>query len=127
MTTNQEPVAARATVVHAGWDESFDGLMGRVAGSFPRRETRLTCRNMVQGLLMVKESANCWSLAEAIGHTGPHVLQHFLSRARFDTEATGRVTSLSEGGNPYRGVKQFSQPRKGRWVRCAGALRAQQR
>ncbi|MFE0705424.1 IS701 family transposase, partial [Streptomyces sp. NPDC058872] len=42
---------------------------------------------MVQGLLMVKDSANCWSLAEAIGHTGPHVLQHFLSRARFDDEA----------------------------------------
>ena len=64
--------------------------MGRVAGCFPRRETRLTCRNMVRGLLMVKESANCWSLAEAIGHTGPHVLQHFLSRARFDTEAIRR-------------------------------------
>ena len=61
-----------------------------MAGCFPRRETRLTCRNMVRGLLMVKESANCWSLAEAIGHTGPHVLQHFLSRARFDTEAIRR-------------------------------------
>jgi SRSO17 transposase len=88
--TENEAVAAQATVVHALWDESFEGLMGRVASCFPRRETRLTCRNMVQGLLMVKESANCWSLAEAIGHTGPHVLQHFLSRARFDTEAIRR-------------------------------------
>jgi hypothetical protein len=32
-------------------------------------------------------------LAEAIGHTGPHVLQHFLSRARFDTEAIRRTAA----------------------------------
>ncbi|MGW2513906.1 hypothetical protein ACWC0A_31845 [Streptomyces scopuliridis] len=61
-------MAAQATVVHTLWDESFEGLMGRVASCFPRREPRLTCRNMVQGLLMVKDSANCWSPAEAIGH-----------------------------------------------------------
>ena len=90
MKTENEAVAAQVTVVHALWSESFEALMGRVAGCFPRRETRLTCRNMVQGLLMVKDSANCWSLAEAIGHTGPHVLHHFLSRARFDTEAIRR-------------------------------------
>ncbi|MFG2632025.1 IS701 family transposase [Streptomyces sp. NPDC048473] len=93
MTTNQEAVAAQATVAHGLWGESFEGLMGRVAGRFPRRETRLTCRNMIEGLLMVKDSANCWSLAEAIGHTGPHVLQHFLSRARFDDEAIRRSAS----------------------------------
>ncbi len=80
-------MAAQATVVHTLWDEAFEGLMGRVASRFPSRETRLTCRNMVQGLLMVKDSANCWSLAEAIGHAGSHVLQHFLSRVRFGTEA----------------------------------------
>jgi SRSO17 transposase len=93
VTTNQDSVAVRATLAHALRGEFFEGLMGRVAGCFPRRETRLTCRNMVQGLLMVKDSANCWSLAEAIGHTGPHVLQHFLSRARFDTEATRRAAA----------------------------------
>ncbi|MFL5997727.1 MAG: IS701 family transposase [Streptomyces sp.] len=93
MTTNQDSVAVRATLAHALWGEFFDGLMGRVAGCFPRRETRLTCRNMVQGLLIVKDSANCWSVAEAIGHTGPQVLQHFLSRARFDTEAIRRAAA----------------------------------
>ncbi|MFF6881188.1 transposase [Streptomyces sp. NPDC012474] len=57
-------------------------------------ETRLTCRNMVEGLLMVKKSANYWSLGEAIGHgDGPHVLQHFLSRARFDDEAVRRAAA----------------------------------
>ncbi|MFI8093859.1 IS701 family transposase [Streptomyces sp. NPDC086080] len=93
MTKNQEAVAAQATVAHALWSGSFEGVMSRVAGCFPRRETRLTCRNMVEGLLMVKESANCWSLAEAIGHGGPHVLQHFLSRARFDEEAVRRAAA----------------------------------
>lgn len=48
---------------------------------------------MVEGLLMVKESANCWSLAEAIGHGGPHILQHFLSRARFDDETVRRAAA----------------------------------
>ncbi|MFZ3492073.1 IS701 family transposase [Streptomyces sp. 5.8] len=90
MTTNQNAVAAAATVVHEVWAGSFEVLMGRLAGCFPRRETRMTCRNVIEGLLVVKESANCWSLAEAIGHGGPHVLQHFLSRARFDDAAIRR-------------------------------------
>lgn len=93
MTKNQEAVAAQATVAHVLWSRSFEGLMSRVAGCFPRRETRLTCRNMVEGLLTVKESANCWSLAEAIGHSGPHVLQHFLSRARFGDKAVRRAAA----------------------------------
>ena len=104
MTTNQNAVAVRATVAHEAWGESFEVLMGRLAGCFPRRETRMTCRDMVEGLLMVKESANCWSLAEAIGHGGPHVLQHFLSRARFDdteirrSAAAWTVEQLGEQG-----------------------------
>src|SRR5512135_3352332 len=28
--------------------------------------------------------ANCWTLAEALGHGGPHRLQHFLARAVWD-------------------------------------------
>jgi len=30
---------------------------------------------MVSGLLM--EDHNCWTIAEAAGHCGPHRLQHF--------------------------------------------------
>ncbi|MFG6192383.1 transposase [Nonomuraea sp. JJY05] len=60
--------------------------MSRLADCFARRETLLTCRNMVQAMLMTDESANCWSLGEAIGHRGPYVLQHFLSRARWSDE-----------------------------------------
>lgn len=61
--------------------------MGRLADCFPRRETRLTCWNMIEAMLTVKDTANCWTLGESVGHRGPHILQHFLSRARWDEHA----------------------------------------
>jgi SRSO17 transposase len=41
---------------------------------------------MVEGLLMELEDCNCWSIAEAVGHRGPHRLQHLLSRAVWDDQ-----------------------------------------
>ena len=58
--------------------------MARVAPCFARRETRLTCRDMVNALLCELEDYNCWTLAEAAGHAGPYRMQHLLSRARCD-------------------------------------------
>lgn len=84
MTTNPDTVAAEVTVAHEHWPAIFTELMDRLADCFPRRETRLTCTSMIEAMLTVEGSANCWSLGEAIGHRGPHVLQHFLSRARWD-------------------------------------------
>jgi len=81
---NQDAAAAAATVadeVHSGL---LEDLLGRVAGCFPRRETRQSCRQMVSGLLMELEDRNCWTIAEAVGHCGPHRLQHLLSRAVWD-------------------------------------------
>jgi len=60
--------------------------MGRVASCFARRETRVTCRDMVHGLLAEAEDHNCWTMAEAAGHPGPHRMQHLLSRARVDEQ-----------------------------------------
>jgi SRSO17 transposase len=51
-----------------------------------RRETRQCCDQMVSGLLMELEDHNCWTIAEAAGHRGPHRLQHFLSRAVWDDQ-----------------------------------------
>ena len=68
---------------HAGL---LDDLLGRVAPCFARRETRLTCRDMVHGLLMELEDHNCWTIAAAAGHPGPHRMQHLLSRARCDDQ-----------------------------------------
>ena len=59
-------------------------MLGCMAGCFPRRETRQSCRQMVSGLLMELEDHNCWTIAEAVGHRGPHRLQHLLSRAVWD-------------------------------------------
>jgi SRSO17 transposase len=59
-------------------------LFGQVAGCFPRRETRQAASQMIDGLLMELEDRNCWSIAEAVGHRGPHRLQHLLSRAVWD-------------------------------------------
>ena len=36
---------------------------------------------MVSGLLIELDDHNCWTIAEAVGHRGPHRLQHLLSRA----------------------------------------------
>ena len=58
---------------------------------------------MVGGLLMELEDYNCWSIAEAVGHRGPHRLQHLLSRAVWDDQqvldaaATWAVTQLDDG------------------------------
>jgi len=41
---------------------------------------------MVQGLLMELEDYNCWTIAKAAGHRGPHRLQHLLSRAVWDEQ-----------------------------------------
>jgi SRSO17 transposase len=41
---------------------------------------------MVSGLLMELEDRNCWTIAEAAGHRGPHRLQHLLSRAVWDDQ-----------------------------------------
>lgn len=58
--------------------------MTAVAGCFARRETRATAAELVAGLLLEVETRNCWTLAQALGHPGPHRLQHLLSRALFD-------------------------------------------
>jgi SRSO17 transposase len=63
-----------------------DDLRVRVAGCFGRRESRQACNDMVDGLLMELEDHNCWSIAEAVGHRGPHRLQHLLSRAVWDEQ-----------------------------------------
>jgi len=77
--------------------------MGAVASGFPRRETRSTFRQLAEGLLMELENVNCWTLAEAIGHSGPHRLQHLLSRASWDdaavldSAAAWAVAALDDG------------------------------
>ncbi|MGE5292266.1 MAG: IS701 family transposase [Micromonosporaceae bacterium] len=87
MELNNHTAAAGATVDHGAHGGLLDDLMARVAPCFARRETRLTCRDMVHGLLAELEDYNCWTLAEAAGHPSPCRMQHLLSRARCDEQA----------------------------------------
>ncbi len=73
-----------ATVAQAAWGRLFRAAMDAIADCFARRETRTTAAEMVTGLLTERDTRNCWTLAEALGHPGPHRLQHLLSRASFD-------------------------------------------
>lgn len=48
---------------------------------------------MVAGLLLEVDTRNCWTLGQALGHPGPHRLQHLLSRSRFDHERARAETA----------------------------------
>jgi SRSO17 transposase len=69
---------------HAGL---LDDLMARAAPCFARRETCLTCRRMVNGLLSELDGYTCGTLAEAAGLASPCPMRHLLSRARCDGRA----------------------------------------
>lgn len=77
-------VAVEARIAEQAWGEVFGRVMGVVADCFARCETRATAAELVEGLLLELDTRNCWTLAQALGHSGPHRLQHLLSRARFD-------------------------------------------
>ena len=54
---------------------------------------------MVSGLLMELEDHNCWTIAEAVGHRGPHRLQHLLSRAVWDDRQVVDIASAWAAGH----------------------------
>nr|WP_159007343.1 transposase [Streptomyces sp. NRRL S-813] len=72
------------TIAQAFWGRVFRAAMGVIADCFARREPRATAAEMIGGLLAEADTRNCWTLAQALGHPGPHRLQHLLSRAKFD-------------------------------------------
>ncbi|HEY2578796.1 MAG TPA: IS701 family transposase, partial [Streptosporangiaceae bacterium] len=98
MTHNQDAAAAVATVADEAGAALLADLLGRVAGCFPRRETRQSCGQMLSGLLMELEDHNCWTIAEAAGHRGPHRLQHLLSRAVWDEQRLPDIASAWAAG-----------------------------
>jgi SRSO17 transposase len=101
---NHYAAAAAATVADDPDAALLADLLAEVAGCFPRRETRQCCAQMVRGLLTELEDRNCWTIAEAAGHRGPHRLHHFLSRAVWDEQlaldsaAAWAAARLDDGG-----------------------------
>jgi SRSO17 transposase len=129
---NNQTAAAAATVDHDGHGGLLDDLMARIAPCFARRETRLTCRGMVNGLLSELDDYNCWTLAEAAGHASPCKMQHLLSRARCDDRAMLEETADwaveqlagEDGGNSADAifiVDETSDVKSG--TDCVGAAR----
>jgi SRSO17 transposase len=96
---DQDAAAAAATVTDDAPSALLADLLGRVAGCFPRRETRQSCGQMVSGLLMELEDHNCWTIAEAAGHRGPHRLQHLLSRAVWDDQQVLDIAAAWAAGH----------------------------
>ena len=99
MRHDHDVAAAAATVADEARSALLADLLGRVAGCFPRRETRQCCGQMVHGLLMELDDRNCWTIAEAVGHRGPHRLQHPLSRAVWDDQHLADIASAWAAGH----------------------------
>jgi SRSO17 transposase len=83
---------------------------------------------MVHGLLAGLEDRNCWTLAEAVGHPGPHRMQHLLSRARVDEQrmldtaacwAVGRLAEGQDGADAVLIVDETADEKSS--SDCAGA------
>ncbi|MFD5574255.1 IS701 family transposase [Streptomyces cadmiisoli] len=87
MKTEDQTVAAGHSIDPARWQETFQVLMGRIAGRFARVEPRRRARAFVLGLLSDLPRKNCWPLAEHAGNATPDGLQHLLSRAKWDADA----------------------------------------
>ncbi|MFF7191454.1 hypothetical protein ACFZAR_41160 [Streptomyces sp. NPDC008222] len=96
MTTYQEQVAVEATIAEQVWMTALGAVTEAIADCFGRREPRALAREMCEAMLMELDTRNCWTLAEALGHGGPHRLQHFLSRASVDHDLAG--TGSRPGG-----------------------------
>ena len=130
MSKDNPTTTAGATVDHDAHAGLLEDLLARVASCFARRETRLTCRDMVNGFLMELEDHNCWTMAEGAGHPGPHRMQHFLSRARVDDQgmldaaadwAAERLTAGQAESDVVLIVDETSDAKTS--TDCAGAAR----
>jgi SRSO17 transposase len=127
---NNQTTAAGASVDDAAHADLLDDLLARTAPCFARRETRLTCRDMVNGMLAELDDHNCWTMAEAAGHPGPHKMQHLLSRARVDDQrmagtaadwAAGRLCAGQDPGEVVLIVDETGDAKSS--GDCAGAAR----
>jgi SRSO17 transposase len=87
-TTEDQTVAAGHSVGvdPARLQAGLEGLLGRVAGRFPRVESRWRARALVRGLLADLPRKNCWTLAEHAGDASPGGMQHLLARAVWDED-----------------------------------------
>lgn len=100
------PAAAGDSVDYEACSGLLQNLMSRLAPCFKRPETRRTCGDMIDTLLMELEDHNCWAMAEAAGHATPDRMQYYLSRAAVDDAkmadeaAQWTASQLTDGADP---------------------------
>jgi SRSO17 transposase len=85
-TSEDHAVAAGHSVEADLWPALEGQLLDRVAGRFPRVETRQHFAGFVRGMLAELPRKSCWSIAEHAGQASPNAMQHLLSRAVWDTD-----------------------------------------
>ncbi|WP_331751137.1 IS701 family transposase (plasmid) [Streptomyces globisporus] len=91
-------MAAEATVAERAWAAVPGAACGQITDCFERPGPRALAGEMCEAMLMEVDTRNCWTLAEARGHRGPHRLQHFLSRAMVDHDtARDRIAAWTAG------------------------------
>jgi SRSO17 transposase len=96
--TRQDQVAVEVTVAEQAWATALGAVCGQIADCFERPGPRALAGEMCEAMLMELDTRNCWTLAEALGHRGPHRLQHFLSRAMVDHDtARDRIAAWTAG------------------------------
>jgi SRSO17 transposase len=81
---------------------------------------------MLHGLLMELDDRNCWTIAEAAGHRGPHRLQHLLSRAVWDDQQVldiGSAWAVSHPGDGDAVLIAGETADEKSSADCAGAAR----
>lgn len=79
------PAAAGIRIADiTAWQETFDGLAGRMAARFARRGTCDLAGDVIKGMLAELPRTNGWTVAEYLGHPGPDRVQSLLSDAAWD-------------------------------------------
>jgi SRSO17 transposase len=102
--TQDDAVAAGHSVEVGLWPALEGQLLDRIAGRFPRVETRQRFTWFLRGMTAELPRKTCWSIAEHAGENTPDGMQHLLNRARWDTDGVAAdlrgfvATQLGEPG-----------------------------
>ncbi|MEY9877947.1 SRSO17 transposase [Streptacidiphilus sp. MAP12-33] len=110
-----------------GWSDLFGDFVSRFAGRFGRVEPRRRMVSYLRGLLSESERKNGWTLAEAVGDSGPQGMQRLLNHYLWDADAVRddvRDVVVEHLGDPDRGVLILDETgflKKG--VKSAGVAR----
>jgi SRSO17 transposase len=89
------------------WSAGFEAFAGRFASRFTRVESRRQMVAYLRGLLGEAERKNGWTLAEAVGETGPQGMQRLLNFYAWDVDGVRddvRAMVVAALGDAQRGV-----------------------